>query len=587
MVPRTLNEVFLGIVERNVARLMLYRQHGAWAPVSTSEFAGNVFLMARALRGWGLTHGDRVALLSENRREWTVVDFACLLIGAVVVPLYPTLTPEQTAFMLRDSGARAIFVSNQTQLDKVLSIRAQTSLEQIVIMEASDRTESMSTVMTSSSQGRDVEMEALARTIVEDDLATIIYTSGTTGVPKGVMLTHGQMAANLACSLGGFDLAPGDVSISYLPLSHITARHLDYAVLNRGVTLAYVSAIDQLLPALAEVRPTIFVGVPRLFEKIHAQVELKAQAFPKRQIYKWAIAVGRNHSAEVLDGRLPNSVAWKLASQLLYSKVRGGMGGRVRIFISGGAPLGRDLARWFADVGIRIHEGYGLTETSPVIALNYPEDHKLGTVGKPLSNVQVRIADDGEILVRGPSIFKSYWNRPEETDAAFVEGWFKTGDIGNLDADGFLSVTDRKKDLIKTSGGKFIAPQPLESSLKHNPLIAEAVVFGDKRKFAGVLIAPNFAVLEEWARGEQLTFSSRQELVAAEMVHALYLQIVEDLNQNLAQFERMKKVIVVAETFSAEDGSLTASMKLRRRVVEDRYRDRIEAIYTIAEAAIP
>ncbi len=582
MPPRTLNEVFFGIVERNLARLMLYRKDQTWLPISTAEFASHVTATARLLRARGISRGDRVAILSENRREWTVVDFASLLIGAVVVPLYPTLTPEQTEFMLRDSGARVIFVSNEVLFEKVSSIRAQTSLEQIVIMEASDRAPSMSSLLTESTS-TDAEIETTARAISEDDLATIIYTSGTTGVAKGVMLTHGQMAANLAHSLDGFDLSPQDVSVSYLPLSHITARHLDFAVLNRGATLAYVSAIDQLLHALAEVRPTIFVGVPRLYEKVHAQVELKARGFPKRRLYRWALSVGRDHNQDVLRGKTPASMAWKLANRLVYSKVRAGMGGRVRIFISGGAPLGRELAQWFADVGIRIHEGYGLTETAPVIALNDPHAHKLGTVGKPLANVEVRIADDGEILVRGPSIFKSYWNRPEETCAAFDHGWFKTGDIGNLDADGFLSVTDRKKDLIKTSGGKFIAPQPLESSLKHNPLIAEAIIFGDKRKFAGVLIAPNFAVLEEWARARQIDFSSHSGLAEATAVIELYHNIVEELNQTLAQFERMKRVIVVADTFSTQDGTLTASMKLRRRVVEERYRERIQAVYEAAE----
>jgi len=261
------------------------------------------------------------------------------------------------------------------------------------------------------------------------------------------------------------------------------------------------------------------------------------------------------------------------------------MGGRALLFISGGAPLGRELAEWYALIGIRIHEGYGLTETSPVIAVNNPKAHKLGTVGKPLKNVEVRIAEDGEILVRGPSVFSSYWNMPEETRNAFTDGWFKTGDIGNLDADGFLSVTDRKKDLIKTSGGKFIAPQPIENSLKHNALVAEAVVFGDKRKFPAVLISPNFSLLEEWARSNNVHFSSRQELVEHPKVRALYEQIVADLNQTLARFEQLKKVLLIAEEFSAESGTLTASMKLRRRVVEERYRQKIEELYAQAETS--
>ena len=327
------------------------------------------------------------------------------------------------------------------------------------------------------------------------------------------------------------------------------------------------------------------MGVPRVYEKIHGQVDLKAKGFPKKWIYRWALSVGRAQRAEILAGRRPSSFAWRLANLLVYSKVRAGMGGRAEIFISGGAPLGRELAEWYADVGIRIHEGYGLTETSPVIAVNSPEAHKLGTVGKPLANVEVRIAEDGELLVRGPSVFQGYWNRPDETQGAFVDGWFKTGDIGNLDADGFLSITDRKKDLIKTSGGKFIAPQPLENSLKHNALIGEAVVLGDKHKFPAVLIAPYFPVLEDWAHANQVAFSSRKYLVGHAKVQALYEGIVEDLNRNLARFEQLKRVILIAEEFTPENGILTASMKLRRRVVEERYREQIEKMYAEAEAS--
>ncbi len=420
----------------------------------------------------------------------------------MVVPVYATLTEDQTAYILKDSGARLIFVSSEKQLLKVKAIRSQTAVETIVVMDevkTADAT-SMQGLMLAGPKERDEKFDAEARTARADDLATIIYTSGTTGTPKGAMLTHGNVAANLSYSLTGFALDKGEISVSFLPLSHVTARHLDFAMLWRGVTLACVSVMEQLPQALMEVRPTIFVGVPRLYEKIHAQVDAKAKGFPKKWIYRWALAVGRDHRAEILAGKTPTSTAWKIANALVYSKVRAGLGGRAESFISGGAPLGRELAEWYADIGIRIYEGYGLTETSPVIALNNPLAHKIGTVGKPLPNLEVRIAEDGEVLVRGPSVFKGYWNRPQETQEAIVDGWFKTGDIGNLDEGGFLSITDRKKDLIKTSGGKFIAPQPLENSLKHNALIAEAAVLGDKRKFPAVLIAPNFPVLEEWVR---------------------------------------------------------------------------------------
>jgi long-chain acyl-CoA synthetase len=585
MPPRTLNEIFFNIVERNVPRLVLWKKGEEWLSTSTAEFYTQVTVTATALSQMGIQRGDRVAILGETRREWTVADFATLLIGGVVVPIYPTLTAEQTAFMLRDSGARAIFVSTEKQMAKVSSVKDQTNVEHIILMDESGDGASMAKFMEARSGSKDEALERLARSIAPEDLATIIYTSGTTGVPKGVMLTHENMASNLACSLNGIDLAPGDVSVSYLPLSHITARHLDFAMLQLGVTVAYITSIEQLPQALREVSPTIFVGVPRLYEKVHGQVALKTQGGFKKKLFDWALKVGRAHNADVLKGKTPVSLQWKLANRLAFSKVREGMGGAVRIFISGGAPLGIKLAQWYVDVGIRIHEGYGLTETAPVIALNNPGAHKLGTVGKPLSNVEVKVAADGEILVKGPSIFSSYWNKPAETKATFEDGWFKTGDVGNLDADGFLSVTDRKKDLIKTSGGKFIAPQPLENALKHNPLVAEAVVIGDKRRFASVLIAPNFPALEDWAREHEAGVGSREELVRTDAVIGLYSKIVEALNKDLAQFERLKKIILVAETFSAEDGTLTASMKLRRRIVEERYRDPIEKLYEEQAAA--
>jgi long-chain acyl-CoA synthetase len=584
---RTLNEIFFAVVERDDRVVVMHRRAIQWVSISSSELYQSVVGVASALREWGISKGDRVAILSENRPEWTIADFACLLIGAVVVPVYATLTGEQTAYILRDSGARVVFVSTEKQLLKARNVRDQTGFERIVVMDGVETAHAvpMQRLMQDGPKERDPQFDSTARAVAPDDLATIIYTSGTTGTPKGVMLTHGNLASNIAYSLASFTIRGGEISISFLPLSHVTARHVDFAMLYRGVTLAYVSVLDQLPQALLEVRPTIFVGVPRVYEKVHGQVDLKAKGFPKKWIYRWALSVGRAHRAEILAGQTPTSLTWRLSNRVVYSKVRAGMGGRAEVFISGGAPLGRELAEWYADIGIRIDEGYGLTETSPVIAVNSPAAHKLGTVGKPLPNIEVRIAEDGEILVRGPSVFKGYWNRPQETQAAFDDGWFKTGDIGNLDGDGFLSITDRKKDLIKTSGGKFIAPQPMENSLKHNALIAEAVVLGDKHKFPAVLIVPCFPVLEDWARANRVAFSSRQYLVAHPKVRALYDGIVADLNGNLARFEQLKKVILIAEEFSPENGALTASMKLRRRVVEERYRTQIEKMYADAEAS--
>jgi long-chain acyl-CoA synthetase len=583
----TLTDIFSAVVERGEPRVMMHRESDRWVPISSQELYQKVAGVSRALTSWGISKGDRVAILSENRPEWTIADFASLLLGAVVVPIYTTLTAEQTAYILRDSGARIVFVSNGQHLQKVLSIQDQTVVEKVVVMDKVDRTRAslMSDLMQEGGPYGQLKSDAAGRAIQPDALATIIYTSGTTGTPKGVMLTHGNMASNLACSLSDFGIQRGMISMSFLPLSHVTARHVDFVMLHHGVTIAYVPSVEQLPQALLEVRPTIFVGVPRVYEKVHTKVDLQARGFPKRQIYQWALRVGRDHEPEILAGKTPQALSWKLANRLVYSKVRAGMGGRAQLFISGGAPLGRELAEWYALIGIRIHEGYGLTETSPVIAVNNPKAHKIGTVGKPLKNVEVRIAEDGEILVRGPSVFSSYWKMPEETRNAFTDGWFKTGDIGNLDVDGFLSVTDRKKDLIKTSGGKFIAPQPIENSLKHNALVAEAVVFGDKRKFPAVLISPNFSLLEEWARSNKVDFSSHQELVEHPKVRALYEGIVADLNQNLARFEQLKRVLLIAEEFSAESGTLTASMKLRRRVVEERYRQKIEELYAQAETS--
>ena len=591
---RTLNDVFFAVVERQHPRAMLQRLGDEWVPISSETLGQRVTAVARALRKWGVGKGDRVAILSENRPEWTIADFASLLIGAVTVPIYATLTAEQTAYILRDSGPRVVFLSSEGQFQKVVAIRNQTALQKLVIM---DTVEAADVVQMADIEKDapasplagtgDQTLEATARAVAPEDLATIIYTSGTTGTPKGVMLTHGNMASNLNCSLAEFPVKLGDVSISFLPLSHVTARHVDFALLYRGVTLVHLAVVTQLPRALLEVKPTFFIAVPRVYEKIHFQTEQKAQGFPNSTFYNWALSVGKENQAEVLAGDRPTSRSWKLADRLLYSKVRAGMGGRIETFISGGAPLGRELAEWYAGIGIRIHEGYGLTETSPVIAVNTPQSHKLGTVGKPLPNVDVRIAGDGEVLVRGPSVFKQYWNKPRETQEAFVDGWFKTGDIGNLDADGFLSITDRKKDLIKTSGGKFIAPQPIENSLKHNNLVAEAVVLGEKRKFPSVLIAPNFPALEEWAHSHELVFNSRLELVAAPAVRALYEGVVDELNRNLARFEKLKRVLLVADEFSAENGMLTASMKLRRRVVEEHYRQQIDGMYAQAEAAGP
>jgi long-chain acyl-CoA synthetase len=589
-----LSDIFFSAVERDRPRVMAYKQGGQWRNISSSELYRQVHGVARALESWGVRKGDRVAILSENRPEWQMADFAILLLGAVDVPVYTTLTAEQIEYLMQDSGARYIFVSTPGQLRRLLSIKTAGLIERIIIMDdlpageggaAMDRERVVSFASLTDAESppanerRDALFDARGHSLHPSDLATIIYTSGTTGTPKGVMLTHGNVACNVSLSLKLYDIGPNDVTISYLPLSHITARHIDYAYLHHGVTVAYCPNFDDLPQTLLDVRPTLFVGVPRVFEKTYSKVQREVGSGVKRRLYDWAMAVGRAHLDDTLAGRIPRGWRWRLADFLLFRHVRDGFGGRVRAFSSGGAPLGRELATWYASIGINIYEGYGLTETSPIIAVNTPPEHRLGTVGKVLSNVQAKIADDGELLVRGPNVFQGYWNLPEETKNAFVDGWFKTGDIASLDADGFLTITDRKKDLIKTSGGKFIAPQPLETSLKSNSLVAQAAIIGDRRKFPAVLISPNFSELGDWARAHQIDFSAAADLVRDPRVVALYQEIVGGLNQNLAQYEKLKKVLLVPNEFSIASGELTPSMKLKRRVVEQKYRREIDALY--------
>jgi long-chain acyl-CoA synthetase len=414
-----------------------------------------------------------------------------------------------------------------------------------------------------------------------EDLATIIYTSGTTGQSKGVMLTHENLASNVNFSTGTMGFGEKDSCISFLPLSHVTARHTDYALLCHGVRLAYCPKFDQLAVAMRGVKPTIFLAVPRVYEKIRQAVEGKSAASPvKLKILHWALATGKKHRAETLVGKTPSSLGWKVANKLVFSKIREAFGGCAQVFISGGAPLGMDTAGWFADVGIRIFEGYGLTETSPVIAVNHPEAHRIGTVGRVLENVQCRFAEDGELEVKGPSVFVGYWRNEKETAAAFTaDGWFKTGDVGNVDGDGFISITDRKKELLKTSGGKMIAPQPIENKLKANVLVGQAALVGDKHKFACVLISPNFAALEGWAKGQGIATSDHAALVKDAKVRKAYQEIVDKVNMGLANYESMKRVCVVAEEWSVEEGTLTPSMKLKRRVVEAKYAKEIGELY--------
>jgi len=583
--PATLADIFSAIVDRNVPRAILYEQRGIWMPISSMELYRRVAAVAAWLRARGVASGDRVAIIAENRPEWAIADFAALMTGAVVVPLYPTQTAEQCAHILRDSGTRVLFVSSEAQLQKVLPLLPETRVEHLMLMDEPNgvlpaEAGQMQAIMMQGPQQRDPEFDRLGRQITPTQLATLIYTSGTTGTPKGVMLSHRNLVSNITVSLDHFEMGDKESVVSFLPLSHITARHCDIALMYRGVSIAYCSRFEDLPRTLQQIRPTFLVAVPRVLEKIYTQVQLRVGNGTRRKLYNWAMAVGRRNLPETVAGRTPRSAAWHIANKLIFSKVRNAMGGNVRTIISGGAPLGIELAEWFASIGLRVMEGYGLTETSPVIAVNSPQSFRPGTVGKPLAGIEVKVADDGEIIVRAPSVFQGYWNMPEETQNAFAGEWFKTGDIGALDEDGFLSITDRKKNLIKTSGGKFIAPQPIESRLRNNPLVSEAAMIGDRRRFPAALIVPDFPALEDWARQHGVTFSSHEELVKDARVRALYEEFVGSLNRDLARFEQIKKFLLLPEPPTIADGTLTPTFKLRRRELEARYSSQIELLYS-------
>ena len=582
----TLNDVLAKASGRGDRAVMMAQgADGAWKGITSNELYGRVRALADVLLGWGVGKGDRVAILSENRWEWPVTDFAVLAIGGVDVPLYPTLMPEQIGYMLRDSGAKVAVVSSKEQYDKLAAAGDLPDLQHVVVMDAGELpgAEGFAALMKNATakQQRDVAFDALLKEAKPEDLATIIYTSGTTGEPKGVMLTHGNIASNINVSTGPIGFTDKDSCISFLPLSHVTARHLDYAMMCHGARLAYCPKFDQLAAAMKAVQPTVFVAVPRVYEKIRQAVEGKSAASPvKLKIMHWALDTGKKHRAEILDGKPPRSLSWKLANKLVYGKIREAFGGCAHTFISGGAPLGMDTTGWFADMGIRIFEGYGLTETSPVIALNFPDAHRIGTVGKALPGVECRFAPDGELEVKGSLVFVGYWKKDKETAEAFTaDGWFKTGDIGKIDTDGYISITDRKKELLKTSGGKFIAPQPIENKLKANVLVAHAAMVGDKHKFACVLISPNFAALEGWVKGQGIATSDHAALVKDPKVVKIYQEIVDKVNGGVANYESMKRMCVVGDEWSVEDGTLTPSMKLKRRVVEQKYAKEIEAFY--------
>ena len=595
---QTLAELFLVAAGFDKPECLLQKVDGAWRPISTAELVSRVQRLARALQGLGVVRGDRVALMAENGPHWPTVDFASLCMGAVTVPVYPTLLPEGAAYIVNDCGAKVLFVQGEERMRALLALRAEMpTLEHVVRVDARPGASLPDGVMTLDAllekvAGADrATFEAEAKLAKPDDLATFIYTSGTTGNPKGVMLTHRNITSNVESGLQVLDILGTYVALSFLPLSHSFERTVDYIYFYRGVTIAYAESINTVPQNLQEVRPHVFVSVPRVYEKFLSRVhETTAQAPAIRQkIFRWAVEIGRQATPwRLREERPPGLLGVKLAAadRLVFSKIKERLGGRFEMAISGGAPLGRDVAEFFWGAGVRIFEGYGLTETSPVLTVNGTRRVKLGTVGPAISGVELKIAEDGEILAKGPNIMAGYYNNQEATNEAIdAQGWFHTGDIGVIDEQGFLAITDRKKELIVNAYGKNIAPAPIENALKASRYIAQAVVLGDRRKFLSALLVPDFEALRPWARGQGVQFANDAELVAAPQVRALFAAEVAPVNEKLARYERIQAWDLIPQEFTLEGGELTPTQKVKRRVINTKYKDVIDRVYREAEAA--
>lgn len=597
---RTIADLPFHVLGRHPKPLLVGRCRGGDIEgQSTRDWFDDVRDLSLGTTEAGIGAGDRVAILSESRPEWLLADMAILAGGAVTVPVFPTLSAAQVRYILQDSAARLAFVSDQVQLEKIQAIRHELpALQAVVVFEegglnAAAALASVSSMAAFKARGH-ARMLAewgvgrafrdRAKAIQPSDLATIIYTSGTTGEPKGVMLTHHNLATNMLAAVAILRLGDDERALSFLPLSHSFERMLSYVCLANGITIVFAESTDTIARDILTVKPTLMTGVPRVFEKLEGRILEKGRDLPepRRSLFNWAIKVGRARGRVELQGRRPSplvALESKVADRLVWSKIRANLGGRLRNIVSGSAPLSPSVAEFFQGIGLPITEGYGLTETSPVLTGNPPGAARLASVGKPIPGVELRIADDGEILARGPNIMAGYYNRPDATAEAIHDGWFHTGDIGRLDADGYLYITDRKKDLIITAGGKNVAPQPIEAVLKRSPLVAEAVLLGDRRRFVSALIVPDFAALERRLRDLGRPPGERAALVVRDDVLALYQEIVDALNRDIARFECIKKFRLLNAEFSIDSGELTPTLKVRRRVVEERWRDAIDQMY--------
>lgn len=588
---QTIPRLFLRLTETfEKPALLLHKRDGRYQSLSTADVRLEVERIALGLKGLGIGPGDKVVLLAENSPWWVMTDYAVIGLGAVTVPVYPSLVPEQIRYIVRDSDAKVVIVSDRKLWDKVAAVRAELpGIGHFVSFEdrPAESVLSLNELEARGEKARQADpgfFKQAALSVKPDDLASIIYTSGTTGIPKGVMLTQSNFVSNVEALATIISFGEQDTDLSFLPLSHVLERLGTFAFMSRGVSMAYAESVETVAENLVEVRPSIMISVPRLFEKIYAKVmdSVLSGSKLKKRVFFWALRIGKECGEKRLRKQpVPASLERrrKIAHKLVFSKILEKTGGRVRFFVSGGAPLAKDIADFFYALGIIILEGYGLTESSPVIAVNTFDHLRFGTVGRPIPGVEVRIAPDGEILARGPNIMKGYYKKEAETREALEGGWLRTGDIGHLDEDGYLVITDRKKDIIVTSLGKNVAPQPIENVLKQNPYIVNAVVIGGSRKFVAALIVPDFEKIENYARSNGIFAVNRRDLIQNETILRFIQEEVDRNTPGLAPYEKIKRIALLERDFEIAEDEITPTLKVKRNIIERKYKELIDSLY--------
>jgi long-chain acyl-CoA synthetase len=574
----------------------MFRIADRWEAISSQEVLRRVAGLANSLVELGVKSGDRVGVLAPNCPEWHTADFAISGSGAVTVPVYFNESPDRITYILNHCGAQVVFIAGIRQLERFIQVRDQLEhVQQVIVAGAGEAMPSeflrYETLLSTAGSPEIALYRSRAAQVLPSQLASIIYTSGTTGEPKGVMLTHANFSSNVTDTCRDFDIRrETDLAVSFLPLAHVYGRMLDYLYIFQGCPVAYVEVVENVAQALLEIHPTVLAAVPRFFEKIYARLMEQGSKTTgiKRNIFNFAMKTAVESAPWRCGERsagLPLKLKWALADRLVYSKIRAGTGGRLRVVMSGGAPLSKSLGEFFWAIGIPIYQGYGLTETSPVLTSNYPRN-RVGSSGQPIANVLIRIANDGEILAKGPCVMQGYYKSPESTREVLSEdGWFRTGDVGYLDKDNYLFITDRKKDLLKTAAGKFVAPQPIENLLKTSPYVLNAMIVGDQRKFVVALVVINPITIAAKLAEEGLRFSSNPEMAAHPRTYALIENEVSRLTAHLAQYETIKRFALLPDDFTFDSGALTFTMKLKRRVVETQYHDLIDKLY--ADVAEP